>query len=103
VSQFHLDAAGGIQALREAAVPVVASTETARLLRERGPEMQTEISVTSATPTLPATLPPWIASPRSVRRSWCPATVIASIRRSSATRERWPKPPSRDAVSSRPW
>lgn len=44
VSHFHFDAAGGIGALLEAGVRVVMSTETARLLAERGPSMQVALA-----------------------------------------------------------
>lgn len=44
VSHFHLDAAGGIAALRARGVPVIASTETARLIAERAPAMQTSLA-----------------------------------------------------------
>ncbi len=40
ISHWHFDASGGIGALREAGVPVVASKETARLLKARGASMQ---------------------------------------------------------------
>ncbi len=44
ISHFHLDAAGGIAALREAEVPVVASTHTAELLAARGPGMREQVA-----------------------------------------------------------
>ena len=44
ISHFHLDAAGGIGTLRAAGVPVVASTETARLLAARGDRMRAELA-----------------------------------------------------------
>jgi glyoxylase-like metal-dependent hydrolase (beta-lactamase superfamily II) len=44
VSHYHLDAAGGIGPLLEAGVRVVASTDTARLLAERGPSMQSTLA-----------------------------------------------------------
>lgn len=44
VSHFHLDASGGIAALREAGVRVVASRETARLIAARVPGMQAELA-----------------------------------------------------------
>jgi metallo-beta-lactamase class B len=44
IGHYHLDASGGIAALREAGVPVVASSEAARLLAERAPSMQEELA-----------------------------------------------------------
>lgn len=43
ISHWHFDAAGGIGALRDAGVPVVASSETKRLLATRGASMQAEL------------------------------------------------------------
>ena len=44
ISHFHFDAAGGIAALRDAGVRVVASRDTARALRERGEGMRAELT-----------------------------------------------------------
>jgi glyoxylase-like metal-dependent hydrolase (beta-lactamase superfamily II) len=44
ISHFHLDAAGGIAALRAAHIPVVASTHTARLIHDRAPAMQAQLA-----------------------------------------------------------
>lgn len=44
ISHFHLDAAGGLAALRARGIPVVASKHTARLLAERAPAMQAALA-----------------------------------------------------------
>lgn len=44
ISHFHFDASGGIGVLRARGVRVVASTQTAQLLRERGPGMLEELA-----------------------------------------------------------
>ena len=44
LTHFHLDAAGGVGALREAGVRVVASRETASLLQERGESMRVSLA-----------------------------------------------------------
>ena len=44
IGHYHLDASGGISALRAAGVPVVASAHTAQLLAEAGPGMQERLA-----------------------------------------------------------